>query len=186
MWWVLKAKLVQRYHWHSDSPSLTAFGVEVVGTVDRLPSITRSSLEVKDYNYSYRRKWRHTRMISVKALVIVFVFLSSLHPRAEADNGEDGSCVTWRIGFWFSSFPGECVSDFDHRVPWGISGHQALPDSRLYRDVMDAFDLNPWLLSSCPSAAYPVLSPKASNIVCPYWNLINDQGPTVILAVVNT
>ena len=29
------------------------------------------------------------------------------------------------------------------RVPWGISGHRALPDSRLYRDVMDALDLNP-------------------------------------------
>ena len=27
------------------------------------------------------------------------------------------------------------------RVPRGISGHRALPDSRLYRDVMDAFDL---------------------------------------------
>ena len=34
-------------------------------------------------------------MISVKALVIVvFVFLSSLHPRAEAANGEDGSYVS--------------------------------------------------------------------------------------------
>ena len=57
-----------------------------------------------------------------------------------------------------------------------------VPDSRLYCDVMDAFDLNPWLLGSCLSAAYHVLSPKACNIVCPYWNLTNDQGPTVILA----
>ena len=62
------------------------------------------------------------------------------------------------------------------------SGHRALQDSRLYRDVMDTFDLNPWLPGSCPSAAYHVLSPKAYNILCPYWNLINDQGPTVILA----
>ena len=29
------------------------------------------------------------------------------------------------------------------RVPWGISGHRVLPDSRLYRNVMHAFDLNP-------------------------------------------
>ena len=28
------------------------------------------------------------------------------------------------------------------RVLCGISGHRALPDSWLYRDVMDAFDLN--------------------------------------------
>jgi len=42
--------------------------------------------------------------------------------------------------------------------------------------------MNPWLLGSCPSAAYHVLLPKACNIVCLYWNLINDQGPTVILA----
>ena len=32
----------------------------------------------------------HARMVSATALVIVFVFLSSLHPRAEAANGEDG------------------------------------------------------------------------------------------------
>ena len=46
---------------------------------------------------------------------------------------------------------------------------------------MDIFDLNAWLLGSCPSAAYHVLSQKTYNIVCPYWNLINDQSPTVIL-----
>ena len=53
------------------------------------------------------------------------------------------------------------------RVPWGISGHRALPDSRLYRDVMDAFDLIlDYILGSCPSAAYHVLSPKACNQHC--------------------
>ena len=40
-------------------------------------------------------------MVSAKALVIVLVFLSSLDPRAEATNGEDGS--------WFLSLPGECI-----------------------------------------------------------------------------
>ena len=49
-------------------------------------------------------------------------------------------CKIWRP----LALPYMCPQPiYVHRVPWGISGHRALPDSRLYRDVMDAFDLNP-------------------------------------------
>ncbi len=88
----------QRYHWHSISQYYIWCGTfdHALITQGSFAEITNQRFSLKYQTFwrlgliSYGGKERHTRMVSAKALVsvAVLVFPSSLHPRAEAANGE--------------------------------------------------------------------------------------------------